>query len=226
MLPASAKQKGRRFQQAVRDYLLDAFNEILQADDIRSTSMGAAGDDLLLSPLAKMMLPCSFEMKNVEEPSVGATLRQAHARCGENNTIPVCVFGRNKVKLPNALTIVPYIFFCRLFNGGQFQYDFMQHKLFPVINNFDYNPPCDLAWDSECVDVSGTTWYLREHRPNSCNLWLQWEDVKKKNDVAAILIFSRMEDIGPHVILPFGHFVRLIKLLWVQSDARKHLMRE
>ena len=46
MKTRSAKQKGRRLQQNVRDLLLEALSEYLEEDDIRSTSMGAPGEDL------------------------------------------------------------------------------------------------------------------------------------------------------------------------------------
>ena len=56
MKTRSAKQKGRRLQQNVRDLLLEALSEYLEEDDIRSTSMGAPGEDLLLSPLARKIV--------------------------------------------------------------------------------------------------------------------------------------------------------------------------
>jgi hypothetical protein len=51
----SAKAKGRQLQQEVRDALLEAFPS-LEPDDIRSTSMGAGGEDLMLSPAARKLL--------------------------------------------------------------------------------------------------------------------------------------------------------------------------
>jgi hypothetical protein len=227
MRSSSCKAKGRRFQQKVRDCLLSEFSEILQKDDVRSVSMGCSGDDVLLSPLAKVMLPFAFECKNVENPSVGATLRQAQAR-NDDNTLPVCVFGKNKVKLPDALTIIPHALFCRLFNEDQFQYDMTQHKLIPTITDLpNYLPTEYPQWNSEDTDAMHVCWKLKEHPPNTCNLWLQWEEMKKTSGKlpAAILIFSQLEELGPHVILPFGHFVRLVKHLWENSTARAHLLR-
>ena len=55
MKPASAKAKGRTFQQEVRKAILDAFPN-LQPDDVRSTSMGAQGEDIQLSPAARKAL--------------------------------------------------------------------------------------------------------------------------------------------------------------------------
>ena len=62
MKPASAKQKGRAFQQAIRDRLLKAYPE-LTLDDVRSTSMGASGADLQLSTAAKKLFPYAVECK-------------------------------------------------------------------------------------------------------------------------------------------------------------------
>ncbi len=57
MKPSSAKAKGRKFQQDIRDMMLDLAPS-LEKDDIRSTSMGAGGEDLQLSPAARKILSC------------------------------------------------------------------------------------------------------------------------------------------------------------------------
>jgi hypothetical protein len=64
MKTQSAKAKGRKLQQWVRDLILKRFL-CLEPDDVRSTSMGAGGEDLLLSPAARKLLPLSFECKNL-----------------------------------------------------------------------------------------------------------------------------------------------------------------
>lgn len=55
MKPQSAKAKGRLFQQEIRDTILKNFPH-LEPDDVRSTSMGASGEDLQLSPAARKAL--------------------------------------------------------------------------------------------------------------------------------------------------------------------------
>lgn len=65
MKTASAKQKGRKLQQDVRDKILDYFPE-LEPDDVKSTSMGAGGEDVQLSPLARRIFPYSIEAKSRE----------------------------------------------------------------------------------------------------------------------------------------------------------------
>jgi hypothetical protein len=61
--PQSSKAKGRRLQQAVRDALLEAF-PTLEPDDIKSTSMGAGGEDVMLSPAARRLFPYQIECKS------------------------------------------------------------------------------------------------------------------------------------------------------------------
>jgi hypothetical protein len=61
--PASAKQKGRHGQQFVRDKLLEVFN-FLEPGDVKSTSMGAPGEDIQLSPAARKVIPYQIEIKN------------------------------------------------------------------------------------------------------------------------------------------------------------------
>lgn len=63
MKPSSAKAKGRKFQQEVRDAILHQFPS-LEQDDVRSTSMGAGGEDIQLSPAARRLFPFAVECKH------------------------------------------------------------------------------------------------------------------------------------------------------------------
>lgn len=63
MTPQSAKAKGRRLQQIVRDMLLKTF-PALEKDDVRSTAMGQGGEDVQLSPAARKLFPYQIECKN------------------------------------------------------------------------------------------------------------------------------------------------------------------
>jgi len=60
---ASRKQKGRKLQQAVRDMILK-YSPSLEKDDVKSTSMGASGEDIQLSPAARKQYPISIECKS------------------------------------------------------------------------------------------------------------------------------------------------------------------
>lgn len=98
MRPQSAKAKGRRLQQEVRDAVLAAF-PALEPDDVTSRSMGAGGTDLLLSPAAKRLFPCAVECKNQENLNIWAALKQAWRDAAEDRTwgqdVPIVVFRRN-----------------------------------------------------------------------------------------------------------------------------------
>lgn len=63
MKPQSAKQKGRAGQAHVRDAILEAF-PTLEPDDVKSTSMGAPGEDVQFSPAARKLFPYQIEVKN------------------------------------------------------------------------------------------------------------------------------------------------------------------
>lgn len=63
MKTQSAKAKGRRLQQWVRDRILERWKQ-LEDDDVKSTSMGAGGEDVQLSPSARKLVPYSIECKN------------------------------------------------------------------------------------------------------------------------------------------------------------------
>lgn len=93
MRPQSAKAKGRRLQQLVVSDLLSLF-EHLTEDDIRSTSMGASGEDIQMSPLARQSIPFSIEAKNQERVNVWASIEQARSNCPKDIT-PIVVMKKN-----------------------------------------------------------------------------------------------------------------------------------
>lgn len=102
MKPQSAKAKGRRLQQYVRDTLLAAFD--LPADDIRSTSMGAGGEDILLSTRAKELIPFAIEVKNVQSLNIWKAIAQAESHLMlRDSRSPLVVFSRNEADVMCAL---------------------------------------------------------------------------------------------------------------------------
>jgi len=111
MKPQSAKGKGRRLQQWTRDLLIRVLN--LHVEDVKSTSMGAGGEDITLSNAAHQVFPCSVECKNVERVNVWETYKQAEANSG--NYEPVCVIKRNHSK---PLVVVDAEYFVRLHNAN------------------------------------------------------------------------------------------------------------
>ena len=95
MKTRSAKNKGKRLQNDVRDLILETFQE-LEPDDVRSTTMGDSGEDVLLSPAARKLFPFSVECKNQEKLNIWSSLQQAEDNAGQH--IPLVVFKRNRSK--------------------------------------------------------------------------------------------------------------------------------
>ena len=96
MRPQSAKSKGRRFQQYIRDLLLK-FAPSLEMDDVRSTAMGAGGEDIQLSPAARKIYPYTIECKNVERLNMWEAVDQAQAHAVKDGRghIPLVAFKKN-----------------------------------------------------------------------------------------------------------------------------------
>ena len=96
MKTRSAKNKGKRLQNSVRDILLETFKEQLEPDDIKSTTMGESGEDIQLSPAARKLFPFAVECKNQERLNIWDSLSQAEWNAGPH--IPLLVFKRNRSK--------------------------------------------------------------------------------------------------------------------------------
>jgi hypothetical protein len=78
MKPQSAKQKGRLLQQKVRDVLRSLLGPHGCVDgDIESRGMGQGGSDVILSPLAKRLLPVEIECKSNAQWAVYKPYEQA-----------------------------------------------------------------------------------------------------------------------------------------------------
>ena len=95
MKPRSAKNKGKRLQNKVRDIILEKFDK-LEPDDVRSITMGDSGEDILLSPAARRLFPFSVECKNQESLNIWSSLEQAEGNSGKHT--PLVIFKRNRSK--------------------------------------------------------------------------------------------------------------------------------
>ena len=95
MKSRSAKNKGKRLQNKVRDLILEKF-DTLEDDDVRSTTMGDSGEDVLLSPAARKLFPFSIECKNQEKLNIWSSLEQAENNSGSHT--PLLIFKRNITK--------------------------------------------------------------------------------------------------------------------------------
>ena len=106
MKSRSAKNKGKRLQNNVRDLLLETFNQ-LEPDDIKSAIMGEQGEDIKLSPAARKLIPYSFECKNQESLNIWSSLEQAETNSGDYD--PVLIFKRNRTKTYAVINIEKFI---------------------------------------------------------------------------------------------------------------------
>lgn len=104
----SCKQKGRLLQQKVAHDIVETFSE-LSSDDVRSTSMGANGEDVMLSALAKRVFPYSIECKNQERLNIWAALDQCISNA-ETRT-PLVVIKKNRHR---PFVVVPWEIFLKL----------------------------------------------------------------------------------------------------------------
>lgn len=113
MKTASAKQKGRKLQQEVAQKIRETLN--LPEEDVRSTSMGAPGVDILFSEKALEKFPFAVECKNQEALNVWKMMEQAEANSptfefettvGDKKAkitgrklVPLGIFKRNRSKI-------------------------------------------------------------------------------------------------------------------------------
>jgi len=95
MKSRSAKNKGKRLQNNVRDLILEKFQQ-LEEDDVRSITMGDSGEDILLSPAARKLFPFSVECKNQEKLNIWSSLEQTETNAGKHT--PLLIFKRNRSK--------------------------------------------------------------------------------------------------------------------------------
>ena len=107
MKTRSAKNKGKRLQNTVRDILLEAFKEDLEPDDVKSAVMGDSGEDIQLSPAARKIIPYSIECKNQEKLNIWSALEQAEGNKGVSK--PVLIFKRNRSKTYAVLELEDFV---------------------------------------------------------------------------------------------------------------------
>lgn len=94
MKTQSAKAKGRRLQQWVRDQLIESLD--VHPEDVESRSMGASGEDLIMARAAREKFPFSIECKNVEKLNVWDAYDQAKVNSGDYE--PIVVMKKNGKK--------------------------------------------------------------------------------------------------------------------------------
>lgn len=99
MKTASCKAKGRNLQNHIVTRILEYFKELTN-NDCSSRSMGAAGDDILLSEKARQLLYVSIEAKSNAKHRVYSLYEQAKANASiyqpiliikQNNSKPLAI---------------------------------------------------------------------------------------------------------------------------------------
>ena len=91
MKTSSAKAKGRRLQQKFMQLLIEKLD--IDPEDIESRSMGAGGEDLIMSKAARNKFPFSIECKNQERMNIWQAWDQANNNKGIYE--PLIVIKRN-----------------------------------------------------------------------------------------------------------------------------------
>ena len=110
MKTQSAKGKGRRLQQWVVEKLIETFN--IHPEDIKSCSMGAGGEDVIMARAAREKFPFSVECKNVEKLNVWDAYEQAKANAKDYE--PIVVMKKNHKK---PLVVIDAEYFISMIRG-------------------------------------------------------------------------------------------------------------
>jgi len=110
MKTQSAKAKGRLLQQLVRDKFIELLKPHgVEPGDVKSTSMGAGGEDVQLSPFARSLLPVSVECKSHKSMAIFKLYDQAKGNSG--NYEPLLVV---KVNNRKPLAVVDFDYYLEL----------------------------------------------------------------------------------------------------------------
>ena len=106
MKPSSRKGKGRRLQNFLKEKLYEYFPTLRQGD-VKTAVMGESGEDIILSPAARDLIPYSFECKNPERLNIWESLSQAEDNSGDYT--PIVVFKRNRSNTYIALDLEEFL---------------------------------------------------------------------------------------------------------------------
>ena len=93
MKTQSRKAKGRRLQNQFMQLLIEKLD--IDPEDIESRSMGAGGEDLIMSKAARNKFPFSIECKNQERMNIWSAWEQANNNRGIYE--PLVVIKKNGV---------------------------------------------------------------------------------------------------------------------------------
>ena len=114
MKTSSAKAKGRRLQQKFMQLLIEKLD--IDPEDIESRSMGAGGEDLIMSKAARNKFPYSVECKNQEKLNIWSAWDQANSNRGIYE--PIVVIKRNGVPPLVVLEAENFLDYVKEFNDN------------------------------------------------------------------------------------------------------------
>ena len=110
MKTQAKKAKGRRLQRQFMQLLIEKLD--IDPEDIESRSMGAGGEDLIMSKAARNKFPYSVECKNQERMNIWSAWEQANNNKGIYE--PLVVIKKNGV---NPLIVVDAENFLEMIKG-------------------------------------------------------------------------------------------------------------
>lgn len=113
---SSRKAKGRNLQNKIRDTLFEAYQPLVEQDDIKCAIMGENGCDIHLSPQArKVIAPLAVEAKCVEKLNIWSALEQCEKNT-KKDEIPVLFFKRNRSKTYCVLELDNFMKFLKAYS--------------------------------------------------------------------------------------------------------------
>ena len=115
MKTSSAKAKGRRLQQKFMQLLIEKLD--IDPEDIESRSMGAGGEDLIMSKAARNKFPYSVECKNQEKLNIWSAWDQANGNKGLYE--PLVVIKKNGIRPLVVLDAENFLDMIRNFNDDK-----------------------------------------------------------------------------------------------------------
>lgn len=99
MKPSSAKQKGRKFQQQIRDALREVGAQHgLQPEDVESRGMGQQGEDIILTPAYRQLLNLDIECKARESLVVPTVFEDHYAKYKDKPSLKLLIHKRNRTE--------------------------------------------------------------------------------------------------------------------------------
>ena len=115
MKTQSRKAKGRRLQQQFMQLLIEKLD--IDPEDLESRSMGAGGEDLIMSKAARTKFPYSVECKNQESLNIWKAWEQANGNKGLYE--PLVVIKKNGVRPLVVLDAENFLDMIKDFNNGR-----------------------------------------------------------------------------------------------------------